>query len=481
MGQEAMRRRERLYVGGEWVSGPDTFSVTDLADGGTFADVAAADEAHAERALAAAEAAKPTLRETTIPQRCEWLQAVADGLREREEELAEVVVREAGKPISSARGEVESAAERFERAIGEIRHLKGEYRQGTTSGHEGWQAIVKPEPVGAVLCITPYNYPLATTALQVAPALAAGNAVLLKPASKTPVSAAILAEIVADVGLPDGAFNFVPGQASEIGDTLSGDDRVNAIAMTGSSGAGKHVASQSGMVNLHMELGGNAPAVVFEDADLEEAAAAAAKGSLKYAGQRCSAVSRVLAHESVHDDLVERIEAGMSEWVLGDLFEEDTDLGPLISAEQADWVQELVDDAVDRGARVVTGGDRYEDGDGVHVFEPTLLADVPREARIVDEEQFGPVCAVTTFADEREAVEIANGSDLALDACVFTADYDRALRTADRIDAGAVRVNGAPSHGLGDIPFGGNEDSGIGREGIDKTIREFVRQKSIVL
>ncbi|MUV59260.1 aldehyde dehydrogenase [Halobacterium sp. CBA1126] len=481
MEREAIRRRERLYVGGEWVTGPDTFPVTDLADGGTFAEVAAADEGAADDALAAADDAKATLRDTTIPQRCEWLQAIADGLRDRKTELAEVIVREAGKPISSARGEVDSAAERFERAIEEIRHLKGEYREGTTSGHEGWQAIVKHEPVGAVLCITPYNYPLATTALQVAPALAAGNAVVVKPASKTPVSAAILAEVVDDAHLPDGAFNFVPGKASVIGDELAGDDRVNAIAMTGSSGAGKHVARESGMVNLHMELGGNAPAVVFDDADLDKAAAAAAKGSLKYAGQRCSAVSRVLAHESAHDDLVERIDAGMDDWVQGDLFDEDTDLGPLISEDQADWVEELVDDAVDRGATVVRGGDRHEDGDGVHVFEPTLLADVPQDARIVDEEQFGPVCAVTTFEDDADALEVANRSDLALDACVFTADYDRAMRMAEDIDAGAVRINGAPSHGLGDIPFGGNEDSGIGREGLDATIREFVRKKSIIL
>jgi glyceraldehyde-3-phosphate dehydrogenase [NAD(P)+] len=481
MGQEAIRRRERLYVGGEWVAGPDTFPVTDLADGGTFAEVAAADEHQADRALAAAEAAKPTLRDTTIPERCEWLQAIADGLRDRKAELAEVIVREAGKPISSARGEVDSAAERFERAIEEARHLKGEYRQGTTSGHEGWEAIVKPEPVGAVLCITPYNYPLATTALQVAPALASGNAVVQKPASKTPVSAAILAEIVADADLPDGAFNFVPGRASEIGDKLAGDDRLNAIAMTGSSGAGKHVAAESGMVNLHMELGGNAPAVVFEDADLDDAAAAAAKGSLKYAGQRCSAVSRVVAHEDVHDDLVDRIEAGMDDWVQGDLFDEDTDLGPLISEDQADWVEELVDDALDRGATLVTGGERGEAAEGVHVYEPTLLADVPKDARLVTEEQFGPVCAITTFADDDEALEIANSSALALDACVFTADYDRAMTMAEQIDAGAVRINGAPSHGLGDIPVGGNQDSGIGREGLDKTIEEFVREKSIIL
>jgi glyceraldehyde-3-phosphate dehydrogenase [NAD(P)+] len=461
----AAQRRERVYVDGEWLGGDKRLSVTDLADGGTFAEVTSATPAQARDALAAAQAAKPAMRETTVVERAGWMNEIAEGLEARKEELAEVIVREAGKPISSARGEVDSAAERFRRAAEEIRHMKGEYREGTTAGHEGWEAIVKHEPIGAVLCITPYNYPLATTALQVAPALAAGNAVVLKPASKTPVSAAILAEVVSEVDLPhEGAFNYVAGSASDIGDVLAGDDRINAIAMTGSSGAGKHVAKESGMVNLHMELGGNAPEIVFPDADLDDAAAAATKGSLKY------------AHEDVHDEVVAKIEAQMDEWPIGDLFDEDTALGPLISEDQAEWVDELVQDAVDKGATLVRGGER----DG-NFYEPTLLADVPHDARIVHEEQFGPVAAVTKFESEADALDLANGNDLALDAAVFTADHDRAMRMANAIDAGGVRINGAPSHGLGDIPFGGNKASGIGREGIDASIHAFVRKKSIIL
>jgi glyceraldehyde-3-phosphate dehydrogenase [NAD(P)+] len=260
---------KRLFIDGQWESGDDAIDVTDLADGGMFARVSAADQQQAEAALDAAADAQATLRETTIPERVAWLETIAAGLRERKAELAEVIVREAGKPISSARSEVESAAERFERAVEEARGLTGEYRPGTTAGHEGWQAITKPEPIGTVLCITPYNYPLATTALHVAPALAAGNSIILKPASKTPISAAILATVIADTDVPAGAFNFVPGHASEIGDVLAGSEAVDAIAMTGSSGAGEHVARESGIVNLHMELGGNAPAVVFPDADLD--------------------------------------------------------------------------------------------------------------------------------------------------------------------------------------------------------------------
>ncbi|MDQ2049013.1 aldehyde dehydrogenase family protein [Natronolimnohabitans sp. A-GB9] len=489
MATRAAQRRERIYVDGEWLETENAISVSDLADGGTFAQVTAADPATAHAALEAAHEIKPRMRETTVVERAQWCETIAEDLREREEELAEVIVREAGKPISSARGEVTQAAERFDRAAEEARNIvsKGEFREGSTEGHEGWQAIVKHEPIGAVLCITPYNYPLATTALQVAPALAAGNSVLLKPASKTPISAAILADVVSEVeGIPEGAFNFVPGDASEIGDVLAGDDRVNAIAMTGSSGAGKHVARESGMVNLHMELGGNAPAIVFEDADLTDVAGNCAKGSFKYAGQRCSAVSRVLAHESVHDDLVDLIDGQMDAWQPGDLFEEDTTVGPLISEDQADWVETLVTDAVEKGADLVRGGERRAP-DGVtddlesQFFEPTLLADVPHDARIVDEEQFGPIAAITPFEDEQAALEIANGSDLALDAAVFTNDYKRAMRVAERVDAGAVRINGAPSHGMGDVPFGGNKDSGIGREGLDASIHEMMRTKSIVL
>ncbi|WP_266076978.1 aldehyde dehydrogenase family protein [Haladaptatus caseinilyticus] len=476
MTQKRLHRREQLYIDGEWLDADNELEVTDLADGGIFAEVAAADAEQAEEALATAQRAQAEMRETTIPQRAEWMETIADGLLERKEELAEVIVREAGKPISSARGEVESAAERFRRAAEEAHDLRGEYREGTTRGHEGWEAIVKPEPIGTILAITPYNYPLSTTALEVAPALAAGNCVILKPASKTPVSAAILAEVISEMDLPDGAFNFTPGNASEIGDLLVGDDRVNMITMTGSSAAGKHVARKSGMANLHMELGGNAPAVVFPDADLSDVAGACTKGSFKYAGQRCSAVSRVVAHESVHDEVVERIDATMDGWTAGDLFDEDTQMGPLISEEQADWVEELVEDAVEKGANLIRGGER----DG-QFFEPTLLANVPHDARIIHEEQFGPVAAVTTFETEEEALDISNGGDLALDAAVFTADYDRARRMADKLDAGAVRINGAPSHGLGDIPFGGNKDSGIGRQGLHLTIEEMVRRKSIIL
>ena len=470
--------REALYIEGQWRSADGTIEVTDLADGGTFATVAGADAADADAALAAAKAAQPTLRETSAVERADWMASIAAGIDERSDELAEVIVREAGKPIGSAESEVAAAAERFRRAAEEIRAVSGDFLEGTTAGHEGWQAIVKRQPVGTVLCIAPYNYPVATMAQQVAPALVAGNAVIVKPGTYTPVSGAILAEIV-DAAVPDlpaGAFGFVPGRSSEIGDVLAGDGRIDAIAMTGSTRAGKRIAAVSGMVELHFELGGNAPAIVFGDADIDEAATAAATGGLSYAGQRCSAISRVLAIEAVHDELVDRIDAAMADWQAGDLFDRETSFGPLITEDHARWVRSLVDDAIDRGATLVRGGE--VDG---RLMEPTLLAAVPAGADILTEEQFGPVIAVASFADEDEAITMANDTALGLDAAVFTNEYDRAFRVADALDVGGVRINGRPSHGLGDIPFGGVDDSGIGREGIHYSIERFLDSKTIIL
>lgn len=471
---------EQLYIDGEWRDGDDTITVRDLADGGTVATVAAASSDQADEALAAAADAQDAMRETTPVERADWLEAIADELETRADEFTERIVREAGKPISAASGAPPSAARRFRFAAAEARDLAktyGEYREGSTPGHEGWTAIVKPEPIGTVLCIAPYNYPLQTTTLQIAPALAAGNSVVLKPSSKTPTTAALLTDVITSaVDLPDGAVNFVPGHSREIGDTLAGDSRVDTIAMTGSSGAGTHVAKESGMVNLVMELGGNAPAIIFPDAALEDAAGACTAGSVKFGGQRCSAVSRVLAHESVHDEIVKRIRLTMEGWIVGDIFDEETDFGPLIDEDHATEVKGLIDDAVADGAELVLGGER----DGAFV-EPTVLGNVPQDAEIIHKEQFGPVAAVTTFDEESEAIDLANADKYALDASVFTSDHDRAMRVAERIDAGGVRINGAPSHGLGDIPFGGNDASGINREGIHAAIEQMLRKKSIIL
>jgi glyceraldehyde-3-phosphate dehydrogenase [NAD(P)+] len=255
MTQEAELQYYRIYIDGEWGETDQTLSVEDLAAGGLVGEIAAAGPPEVRQAIDAADRMKEPLRQTSVVERARWCESIAEKLLERTDELADIIVREAGKPISSGRGEVKQASERFARAAEEARSVvaTGEFREGSTAGHEGWQAVVKNEPMGTVLCITPYNYPLATTALQVAPALAAGNSVVLKPASKTPITAAILVDVIDSVdAIPDGTVNFVPGQASDIGDVLVGDDRINAIAISGSSNAVSHVASFSGLVILSM-------------------------------------------------------------------------------------------------------------------------------------------------------------------------------------------------------------------------------------
>ncbi|MFB6152255.1 MAG: aldehyde dehydrogenase [Haloarculaceae archaeon] len=227
MSENIYQYQEEAFIAGEWQEGPHTIVVSDLVDGEEFARIAAAGESQARAALAAAREARASMRDTTVVERAGWLEAVADEVEDRRESLAEVIVREAGKPISSARGEVDLTAERFRRAAAEVRDRTGEYREESTAGHEGWRAMVKHEPMGTVLCIGPYNYPLSTVAYQVAPALAAGNCAVVKPSSKTPVSSARLVDIVTEtVDLPDGALNYVPGRGSEIGDVLAGDERV---------------------------------------------------------------------------------------------------------------------------------------------------------------------------------------------------------------------------------------------------------------
>lgn len=465
-----------LYIDGKWIEGSDTHQVDDLSKDTTLAEITVAGPAEIETALSAAHNVKRRMRKTTVVERTNWLEQIAQGIEDRQEELAETIVREAGKPISSARSEVSSAAERFSRAAEEARAITGEFRNGTTTGHEGWEAIVKPEPMGTVLCISPYNYPVATVALQVAPALAAGNSVLLKPSSKTPISASILIDIITSVDLPERAINFIPCPGSVLGEVIKNDDRINVIAMTGSTSAGKQIASNSNITKLHMELGGNAPVIVFPDTDIPTAATECTNGAFKYSGQRCSAVSRVLVHKDVYKQFIECVRREIDMWETGDLFDEETKISPLISEEEAIRVESLINETIEDGATLVTGGDR----DGIYV-SPTLLRDVSSSARIMREEHFGPVMPVAPFTNREEALEIANSGSLSLDAAVYTETYDRALTTVDALDAGAVRINGTPSHGLGDIPFGGNQESGIGREGLHTTIQEMTRTKSVIL
>jgi len=470
-----------VYIDGNWRSTAEEISVRHFEDE-TFdkskhtypSHYTAADNDDVKEAVRVASSAADGL---TIVERANMLEELAELVQENKQYLTECIIKEAGKPISSARGEVEATIERFNRAVEEVRALNGTYQEGTTSSHEDWQSIVKPVPLGAIGVISPYNYPLLTTVLQVAPALAAGNGVVIKPSSKTPGPSVILAELFDTTEFPSSLLNVVVGDGETIGTALAQSD-IDMVALTGSTTAGQTVASNTSVTRLQMELGGNAPALVFPDADTDEAASECVAGSLKYGGQRCSAVSRIIAHEKIVDELVENImrEVKTNNWGLCGLYNENTKMAPLIDETQAEWVGTLIDDAVEKGASVELGGERHNE-----FFEPTVLTNVPHNARIITEEQFGPVVVITNAETEQEMMKLANGGELTLDASLFTNNHSRIMRCSDKINAGTVRVNGAPSHGLGDVPFGGMNKSGIGRQGLHVTIENMLTTKSIIL
>jgi len=335
-------------------------------------------------------------------------------------------------------------------------------------------ALVIHEPLGAIACISPFNYPLFSVVAKVIPALVAGNTVVVKPASDDPLVALLLARVLEAAGIPSGAVNLVTGQGAKVGDRLVSHDKIKMITLTGSTAVGKRVASLAGMKKLHLELGGKGAAVVAADADLELASKKVLEGCLKYSGQRCDAISRVLVEEEVADRFMALLMKGLPSWGLGDPRRDGNNVGPLINPEAADRVQALVDDAVSKGCRLLRGGKHK----GCY-FEPTILDHVPASAQISTEETFGPVVTVIRVKNLEEAIELANESRYGLDSCVFTNSFYTAWRVTKALEEGSVTVNDAPAHGVGYFPFGGNKDSGIGREGVGYSIDEMTRLKTI--
>ena len=358
------------YAGGKRHETERSTGITDLTSGDAFRTAAVTDEATAEAAVTSAAAA--AVDETTVQQRAAWCSAIAAGLRERRSELADSLVREAGKPSTSARAEVDHAAERFEYVVAELRELSGEYRTWTAANRTEWNALVKVAPLGVVVCRPDAESPLGSAVLQVAPALAAGNSVVLQPAKATPVAASVLTHIIASTDVPAAGFAFVPEPTSVASKALSTHDDVAAIVQSDPSRAVGRTETADGTVRLRMALDDTAPAVVLGDVDVADAAEAVTTGRLKHPGHRTPGTGSVAVHETVSDALVTRLDAHMEEWQAGDLSEESTSVAPLVDQSRATRVDEPVIDAVDRGATVVRGGGR----DG-RAYEPTLLTDVP--------------------------------------------------------------------------------------------------------
>jgi aldehyde dehydrogenase (NAD+) len=466
-----------LYIDGEWGPAEDGSELTtyDPATGEPLASVAAATEADVDRAVAAARRAFREWRHVAPDERGRIVGRIADLVREHSEELAELESADQGKPLSQARSDYEGAARYFEYYAGAADKLEG------TSVPVGSDTIdfTMREPYGVSAQITPWNFPGNLFARGVAPALVAGNAVVVKPAEQTPLSALRLAELCEEAGVPDGVLNVVNGYGDPAGAALSGHDGVDTITFTGSVPTGQAIMQSAAetVTPVTLELGGKNPAVVFPDADLDEAAEWITTAIFTNAGQICSAADRVVVHEDVRDELVDRLVSVAESYEVGPGLD-DYDMGPLASEEQLEKVTRYIDVGKREGATLAAGGETL-DRPGYFV-EPTVFVDVENDMRIAQEEIFGPVLSVITFSETAEAMEIANDVPYGLVGGIFTSDVKRAMRFARDLEAGNVYVN----KWFGDTnqtPFGGYKKSGIGREKGFEALDSYLQTKNVAI
>ncbi|MGV9733648.1 NAD-dependent succinate-semialdehyde dehydrogenase [Rhodococcus aetherivorans] len=470
----------RLWLGGKLTDSSTgaTFPVEDPATGAVLADVADASADDGLRALDLAVAAQAEWAATAPRVRGEILRTAFDLVHARADDFARVITLEMGKTVAEARGEVNYGAEFLRWFAEEAVRIGG--RTATAPAGSG-RILVTKEPVGPVLAITPWNFPLAMATRKIGPALAAGCPILVKPAAETPLTMLLLGQVFADAGLPAGVLSILPAtDAAALTGPLLTDARLRKITFTGSTGVGKLLVRQSAdrLLRTSMELGGNAPFLVFADADVDAAVDGAMAAKMRNGGEACTAANRFHVARSVAGEFTDKLTARIAALRTGHGLDDGTDLGPLITARQRATVEALVRDAVERGARVRTGG-QIPAGPGTF-YPPTVLDEVPADARLLREEIFGPVAAITVFDTEDEAIAAANATEYGLAAYFYTRDLDRAMRVASALKTGMVGVNRGI---ISDVaaPFGGVKESGFGREGAAEGIEEYLDTKYIAL
>jgi succinate-semialdehyde dehydrogenase / glutarate-semialdehyde dehydrogenase len=470
----------QLLVGGRWIDASDghTFDVHDPATGEVIAAVADASVDDGLAAVDAAAAALPGWSATPPRRRAEALRRTFELMTERTEELARLIVRENGKALADARGEVTYAAEFFRWFAEEAVRAGGDLQTAPAGTN---RILVLRQPIGVSILVTPWNFPAAMATRKIGPALAAGCTVVLKPASDTPLTALALGALLADAGVPAGVVNVLPSRRSgAVVGAMLHDPRVRKLSFTGSTEVGRGLLREAAdcVVSCSMELGGNAPFIVFDDADLESAVAGAMVAKMRNGGEACTAANRFLVQRGIATEFGNRLAQAMKALRVGPGLEDGVQLGPLINAAGRDKVVALVDGAVRDGARVATGGESPE-GPGFF-YPPTVLVDVPAGAAILREEIFGPVAPLVVFDTDEEAVAMANDSEYGLVAYVYTRDLQRGLRCSEALESGMVGLN-RPIVSDPAAPFGGVKQSGLGREGGHDGLLEFLESKYIAV
>lgn len=468
----------QLYIDGQWTDASDggTSAVEDPSTGAVLTRIADASPADGEQALAAAARVQDSWAATPPRERGEILRRAFELVTARAEDFALVMTLEMGKPLAESRGEVAYGAEFLRWFSEEAVRVSGRY---STAPDGKSRLLVTKRPVGPCLFITPWNFPLAMATRKIAPAIAAGCTMVLKPANLTPLTALLFTQVLEEAGLPSGVLNVIPTtRPGEVTGPLIRDSRLRKLSFTGSTGVGQQLIADSArqVLRTSMELGGNAPFLVFEDADLDAAIDGAMIAKLRNMGEACTAANRFIVHESLASEFSRRLAERMSALVLGRGSEDGTNIGPLIDAKSRAKVNELVQDAVASGATVLTGGAPV-DGPG-HFYPPTVLTNVAGSARILREEVFGPVAPVVAFRSEDEAIALANDTEYGLVAYAYTRDLNRGIRLSEKVDVGMFGLNtGIVSNPA--APFGGVKQSGLGREGGTEGIEEFLETRYI--
>jgi succinate-semialdehyde dehydrogenase/glutarate-semialdehyde dehydrogenase len=470
----------KLFIGGEWrdATGGRTFAVEDPATDATIAEVADATPEDALAALAAAHDAFGDWRATAPRARGEILRHAYELVTERSDELALLMTLEMGKAVEESRAEIAYAANFLRWYSEEAVRVGGRFAR---SENGQGRVLTVQQPVGPCLFITPWNFPLAMGTRKIGPAIAAGCTMVAKPARLTPLSMLMLASILEEAGLPAGVLNVITSTSSgAVMEPLIKDPRARKLSFTGSTEVGRSLMSLASeqLLRVSMELGGNAPFLVFDDADLDAAVQGAMIAKMRNIGEACTSANRFYVAESLAKRFAQRLADEMAALKIGRGTEPGVRVGPLVSADQLDKVAELVDDAVARGARVVTGGERI-DGPG-HFYRPTVLVDVPADARLLREEIFGPVAPVVAFSTEEEAIAAANDTEFGLVAYLYTADLERAFRVTEALETGMVGLNQGMVSNAG-APFGGVKHSGFGREGGPEGMAEYLETKYVAM
>ncbi|MEV6827139.1 NAD-dependent succinate-semialdehyde dehydrogenase [Amycolatopsis sp. NPDC051102] len=471
---------KELFIGGKWVAAESgkTFPVVDPATGRELCQVADASPVDGVAALDAAVAAQADFAKMAPRERGEILRRAYELLMKRQEELALLMTLEMGKPLAESKGEIAYAAEFFRWFAEEAVRIDGGY---ATAPNGAGRFLITKQPVGPTLLITPWNFPMAMGTRKIGPAIAAGCTSVIKPAAQTPLSMLALAGILAEAGLPEGVLNVVTtSDSGGVMEPLIRDGRARKLSFTGSTGVGRKLLEQCAdkILRTSMELGGNAPFLVFDDADMDAAIDGAMQAKMRNIGEACTAANRFYVQRGVVEEFARRLTERMQALPMGRGTEKDVVVGPLIDQNAVDKVTELVKDATDRGAKVLTGGSDV-DGPG-HFYQATVLTDVPQEARLTHEEIFGPVAPITPFDTEEEAIAKANDTEFGLVSYVFTSDLKRALRVSEALEAGMIGLNqGIVSNPA--APFGGIKQSGLGREGGSVGIDEFLETKYIAV